>query len=47
VIFYPGDRFGWVRATAIASMWGTAVLTVTSAGIYVGRAVRLLRSSGA
>jgi CDP-diacylglycerol--glycerol-3-phosphate 3-phosphatidyltransferase len=47
VIFYPGDRFGWVHATAVASMWGTALLTILSAGIYVGRAVRLLRSSGA
>ncbi|MHC4937629.1 MAG: CDP-diacylglycerol--glycerol-3-phosphate 3-phosphatidyltransferase [Planctomycetota bacterium] len=47
VLFYPGDQYEWVRLTAIVTMWGTAILTVVSAGIYVGRAVRLLRSSGA
>jgi len=47
VIFYPGDGYGWVHAMALVTMWGTAVLTVVSAAIYVGRAVRLLRSSGA
>jgi len=47
VLFYPGDSYEWVRLTAIGTMWGTALLTVISAGIYVNRAVKLLRSSGA
>ena len=46
VLFYPGDRYDWVRGTAVFAMWGTAVLTVVSAAVYVGRAVRLLRSTG-
>jgi CDP-diacylglycerol--glycerol-3-phosphate 3-phosphatidyltransferase len=47
VILYPVAWYGWVHAAAVVTMWGTAVLTVVSAAIYVGRAARILRAAEA
>lgn len=45
VLLYPAVEASWVEWCAIVSMWLTALLTVVSAGIYVGRGMTILRKS--
>jgi len=42
VLFYPGNRWGWVETLAVLGLYATALITVYSAGIYVVRARELI-----
>jgi CDP-diacylglycerol--glycerol-3-phosphate 3-phosphatidyltransferase len=43
VLLYPAANAGWIGWCARISLWGTAFLTLLSAGLYVARGTQLLR----
>ncbi|MHC4550090.1 MAG: CDP-diacylglycerol--glycerol-3-phosphate 3-phosphatidyltransferase [Planctomycetota bacterium] len=45
VLFYAGDRMGWVEVVAQICLWATLVITLFSALAYVRSAVQLLGDS--
>jgi CDP-diacylglycerol--glycerol-3-phosphate 3-phosphatidyltransferase len=46
VIFYPGDRFEWVRVVGEVALWATALITAYSAVGYVRRARNVILGAG-
>jgi len=45
VLLYPAAKYDWVHWSARIGLWLTALLTIVSAGIYIGRGVTILRKS--
>jgi len=43
VLLYPGGHYDWIGVCARIGMWGTAILTVYSAGLYIVRGIGLIR----